>query len=68
MRGAAEKLGIDPMQRGPDEHSRSHQDDDVGNSGETHESVGDEGENKQAAEQRGKKRFKSMEASGVPGA
>lgn len=54
VRGAAEKLGVDPMQRGPDEHSRGHQDDDVGNSGEAHQSVGDEGENKQTAEQRKK--------------
>ena len=42
------------MEHGAYEHSRSHQDDDVRHAGEAHEAVGDEGENKQTAEQREK--------------
>src|SRR5277367_4182938 len=52
LRGAAKNIGIHPMQYGADDHTRGHKDDDVRHARESHQSIGDERQNKQAAEQR----------------
>lgn len=50
MRRAAENVRVDPMQHGPDESTRGHQNNYVRHARITHQVVGDEGENEQLAE------------------
>ena len=49
-RGAAENVGIHPVQDGPDQDAGGHQDDDVRHAREAHQAIGDEGQDEQAAE------------------
>jgi hypothetical protein len=49
VRGAAENVGLDPVQHRADEDARGHKNDDVWNAREARKTVGDKSENAKAA-------------------